>query len=190
MLSRSTDPRRSAELRGRWAEHTRRVVVSSSRRSGTRRRRQSVAPWLVSWSTLLEQSEHANLQRAIRDDHGSCTSNAESSARRADGHRRARGRTRSRSRCGGTPTRTTERIVQCCGKGPVTHVVQAVTTFMNFLGREPSSGTLAQAIRNDETQPETTPRNSSSSFGRRRARHPQRGGTDPMHADRAGELSG
>ena len=67
-------------------------------------------------------------------------------------------------------------FVQCC-EGPANHVVQAVTTFMDFLGLkkiclrtdgEPASGASAQAIkiaRNDETQLETTPRYSSSSLG-------------------------
>ena len=68
-------------------------------------------------------------------------------------------------------------LVQCCDKGPANNVVQAVTTFMNFLGLkkiclrtdgEPASGALAHAIkiaRNDKTQLETTTRFSSSSLG-------------------------
>ena len=60
-------------------------------------------------------------------------------------------------------------LVQCCDKGPATHVVQAVTTFMDFLGLkkiclrtdgEPASVALAQVTnsgRNDETRLETTP---------------------------------
>ena len=59
-------------------------------------------------------------------------------------------------------------LVQCCDKGQANHVVQAVTTFMDFLGfkktclrtaGELALGVLAQAIksaRNDETQLETT----------------------------------
>ena len=47
-------------------------------------------------------------------------------------------------------------FVQCSDKGPATHVVQAVTTFMDFLGLkmiclrtdgEPAWGALAQAIK-------------------------------------------
>ena len=65
----------------------------------------------------------------------------------------------------------------CCDTGPANHVVQAVMTFMDFLGLkkiclrtdgEPASGALAQATkiaRNEETQLETTPRCSSSSLG-------------------------
>ena len=60
-------------------------------------------------------------------------------------------------------------LVQCWDKGPADHVVQAATTFMDFLGLEkiclrtdgePASGAPAQAIkmpRNNETQLETTP---------------------------------
>ena len=67
--------------------------------------------------------------------------------------------------------------VQCCDTDPANHVVQAVTTFMDFLGLtkiclrtdgEAASGAPAQTIkiaRIAETQLETTPRYSSSSLG-------------------------
>ena len=54
--SPSTDPRRSVRTAREVAEHTRRTAVSGSRRSGTRRRRESDALWLVSSSVLLEET--------------------------------------------------------------------------------------------------------------------------------------
>ena len=67
--------------------------------------------------------------------------------------------------------------MQCCEWGPATHVVQAVTTFVNFSGLkkiclrtdgEPAFGALSQAIKiagTEETQLERTPRDSSPSLG-------------------------
>ena len=93
-------------------------------------------------------------------------------------------------------------LVQCCDRGPPNHVVQAVATFMDFLGLkkiclrtdgEPASGAPARAVkiaRNEETQLETTSRHLSSSLGAAERSNRSVERSDPMHADRSREVSG